>query len=476
MTPEQIAARFEFARPGFSLVGYQEVSLPIYRLRLRGLVMERRPLNTIHEFVLKAIKAGLSTAAEITALLGLTEAVLNSTLAELVRSESVHLASIGTDRSHAWALTSKGLVVLEAAETTTPEEVPFEVDFDGLTHQVSAVRYLDKPRDVVEKGSLEIPASPNRPPELDDIPLAGTAEVLRAVQRGQRKRDLLALLRWEKRDRFYADAVALIFRAEGGGRIQVALAVDGRLSEAHEAAFANANLPERLGMDVGPSELPMALDEEVERQALELRKRVLTTTNRVETARERLNATPPGDQKRRAEIELKEADQESQNAVQAQNNAEIRLLSVFEHPPMLNRSLEEAQRRVLIVSPWLHPTVVNRDLIDKLKRALRRGVLIYIGYGIAQEMERRNQGAELSAEASLKRLAAEATGLNLARFGDTHAKVLAWDSSCVVNTSFNWLSFKGDRSRGYRDERGIAVSNAAAVDQQFRDYLHRFEP
>jgi hypothetical protein len=40
----------------------------------------------------------------------------------------------------------------------------------------------------------------------------------------------------------------------------------------------------------------------------------------------------------------------------------------------------------------------------------------------------------------------------------THSKVLLWDNSQII-TSFNWLSFRGDRHRTYRQELGMLVIN-----------------
>jgi hypothetical protein len=45
----------------------------------------------------------------------------------------------------------------------------------------------------------------------------------------------------------------------------------------------------------------------------------------------------------------------------------------------------------------------------------------------------------------------------------------------MVVTSFNWLSFKGDPKRTFRDERGLLVSLAEQIDDQFDEMIRRFE-
>jgi hypothetical protein len=63
--------------------------------------------------------------------MGLPDAVVKRTFSDLVLAESVHLTS-GTGREHAWMLRTKGREALAAAETTSPEEATFDVDYDGL--------------------------------------------------------------------------------------------------------------------------------------------------------------------------------------------------------------------------------------------------------------------------------------------------------------------------------------------------------
>jgi hypothetical protein len=60
------------------------------------------------------------------------------------------------------------------------------------------------------------------------------------------------------------------------------------------------------------------------------------------------------------------------------------------------------------------------------------------------------------------------------RFGYTHAKVLIWDDKWVT-TSFNWLSFKGDPRRTFRQQEGVLVAIKAKVDKRYEGYLAQFE-
>ena len=52
--------------------------------------------------------------------------------------------------------------------------------------------------------------------------------------------------------------------------------------------------------------------------------------------------------------------------------------------------------------------------------------------------------------------------------------MLVCDRTFMVVTSFNWLSFKGDPKRTFRDERGLLVSLPEQIDAQFEELLGRF--
>jgi hypothetical protein len=63
----------------------------------------------------------------------------------------------------------------------------------------------------------------------------------------------------------------------------------------------------------------------------------------------------------------------------------------------------------------------------------------------------------------------------ISRLGDTHAKVLVSDRKYAIVTSFNWLSFRGDPNRTFRDEQGTMVRIPELIDQKFDYLLSRLE-
>jgi hypothetical protein len=94
-----------------------------------------------------------------------------------------------------------------------------------------------------------------------------------------------------------------------------------------------------------------------------------------------------------------------------------------------------------------------------------------ISYGI--DDGKRVSERDMAAEQRLRHLATKYPQFRFVRLGDTHAKILVVDQRFVVVTSYNWLSFKGDPSRPFRDERGTLVSLVPEIDRIYQNYIDR---
>ena len=99
---------------------------------------------------------------------------------------------------------------------------------------------------------------------------------------------------------------------------------------------------------------------------------------------------------------------------------------------------------------------------------------MYIGYGIsAEETQDLHSQRDRAARENLHQLAQKYSNFFLLRLGNTHAKVLIKDSDFAAVASFNWLSFKGDPARAFRDEQGILI-HSGLVEQKFKELIQRF--
>lgn len=480
MNPEEIVQRFS-RRPGLKLVSYQEVGLPVWKLFLRVLILAHRDLPPVEEFVLRSVQAGLRRPPEINGLLGLENRITLTAAAALVGED--FLTSVPADET-TLALTPRGTQALADMGQLLPQEIMVTLHFDGLTRKFCWLADVPtyQPKDLRELNLREIPPFPQDPPSVEELSIQELDATLKKVGPSTEwRRDILQILSIERRERWYQRGLALVFEGREGFEIQVAFAVDERLSEEHGQAFAEAGGARKLG-------ITQALRQRSDDVALSLldSETVNTATRGVEV--EAIRATT--DHLREALVEAEASASKAtgpdrefilrqvtdtasklSEAEAALAELPVRPLEVYEHAPLLHEALQHASERLLIVSPWIRAGVVNADFLNSLEEALKRGVNVLLGYGSGvDEMEK---PWDQVARNKLEALSFTYPGFRMTFLGDTHAKVLIMDRDFVVVTSFNWLSFKGDPLKPFRDERGMLVRIRQTIDDLFESFAKR---
>jgi phosphatidylserine/phosphatidylglycerophosphate/cardiolipin synthase-like enzyme len=482
-------------RLGFDLVSCQEVGLPVYKVTVDVLTQIRKPIPPIEEFVLKAIDAGLSSEEEVAGFLGLELSTTREAMVNLRLSEDIDLIAPDASQLQMWRLTKKGERTLKEAKIIVPEERTFDINFDGL---LRTPRWYDqfekrllKPKDLRDEGILEIEPSPKRPPELSDLKIKDIDEIICKIlenardwkPKNKQELDLLALKAIERRQRFFQAATSLVYKAKDGDEIQVAFIVDNVLSNEHEAAFARANGVKKLRIaDSLEKSNPHKLAEEVlgtnrlDQSSLErskeLNKEILSTEAILITNQEKIKNAETDEGKNQLKQENEYLREEIKKLNAEKDKLSVQRLEVYDHRPLLERAIRESQERLMIISPWINAYSVDAALLREIENLLRREVKLCIGYGISDEKDQKYSNRK--AEQDLQKLAKRySDNFIFKRLGDTHAKILISDTKFYVMTSFNWLSFKGEPDRTFRDERGTLVSDPQQIDELFDDYLRR---
>ena len=485
MTPEETADRFD-NRAGYRVIAYGTVGLPLYRLTSLALCLAKKSLDPIEEFILRSVMAGADRLDQVAALLGLHSSVIESCMVDLIRKECLQVPPNGaTDRQHI-ELTTKGSNLARDEEATVPVEQTIVFFVDGLTRapRFYPSEVLHRPRDLKNQGIPEVRAFPARAPTLDEVDIKDVIDVVRLdAGRAESPRQLLRINSIERRDRVFLEAVALAYRAESGGALQVAFAIDGRLSSEHEAAFARAKGPEKAKIFRGihePSVPPPmvevmgdALSKQVERAA-QAQGDADKLRREARVGRASLEAQDHTDQARQAAAGVAKDVGKKLHAIEAQlQSLEVRPLAVYEHPRLLRSAFEQAEERVLVISPWIRRAVVTRAFVKTIRQALDRGVRVYVGYGLGESDKNENR-SDVDAREELERLAAVRRPFVLRRLGDTHAKILIMDRSFFVISSFNWLSFRGNPHQTFREEWGTLVTIPSVVEEYFQQMVKRF--
>ena len=147
-----------------------------------------------------------------------------------------------------------------------------------------------------------------------------------------------------------------------------------------------------------------------------------------------------------------------------------KVLSTYDHRPLLIDALENAQNSVIIVSPWIKAGGLNNQILGRIEKALQRKTQIIIGYGIGEKEDSDKWILNKLAEVQKKKYGQY---LKVVRLNNTHEKVLMKDNEFMVITSFNWLSFKGDPEKGFRQETGYYTESKDTIAQMKQSLSQR---
>jgi hypothetical protein len=448
MLTDEIARGFD-DRPGFDLVDFEEVGLPVYRLTSTVLTLQPKAYSPIEEFVLRAIEAGLENIETVTGFLGISASIVEATATTLIKDDDLIVDSEGILH-----LTQKSQRILAGENLIRPREQSLVFHYDGLTRKPIRAEdlWLWDPRDLKDRGIREIRAFPPKRPRPEEI----RGDELQAVLRGQvqASEPSTQILQVKSISRAFANfipALALIYRRTSGTEVQVGFAIDGRLSHAHESAFAAYEGPARMGITtaiLGPSPAKPDVASAKDVPSKAQREKSIAKL-RAEVARKSENKPDaPGEPRIEAQVEM---------------------VAVYDHPKLLREALAQARQRLIIISPWITDAVVDRPFLAALGELLRKGVDVHIGYGLGVE-ERIPQAIR-----KLEQMARDHANFRLVRLGDTHAKILIKDEDWLVATSFNWLSFRGDPKRTFREEWGTRIAIPGRVREQASTILKRLD-
>lgn len=486
MKVEEIAARFD-DRPGFRLVDFAEVGLPVYKLTVTAVLLAKKTFAPIEEFVLRSVHMGFTQVSDVASLLGLEEGTVQSALAGLIRSEDIYEQSDGTI-----SLTSKGRHSVDNEASIVPREQTIVFYFDGLTREprwFGEESFLYTPKQAQAAGFKQIRAFPARKPRADELDVNDVFEVLKRVVRASEDRQqLLRITEVRFAHRLFLEGVMLVYRSESNDGVQVGFAIDGRRSEEHEYAFLKADGPSKLGIvdsvrgtNVGieqreafkavGGESVIGETNPAKKKAGKLQKAIASAKFVAEVAEKRLGRAETAEEVEKARSDFYILQGRLEKYEQTLSAVPVRPVPVYEHPVFLENAIEEARERLLIISPWITPAVVNDEMVSALEELMEKQVKVYIGFGISVEETERDSNVAVD---RLRRLSEKHNSFLFMRMGDTHAKVLIKDSEFFIISSFNWLSFRGDPKRTFREEWGTYVGIRDQVNKYFEELLPRF--
>jgi hypothetical protein len=237
------------AREGFELVDFAEVGLPVFRLTVEAITLQRTSMPTMQEFVLRAINMGELDAAGIGQLLGLTTSAVDECLETLAYDELIAVQHDEDGDTNQLLVTELGQEALLEGERVHRDET-LVFDYDGI--RCRPVRLgnesLLRAGELAERQAFQIRPYPVDPPDVAAIPLNDIVPAVRRLSDKPLERTLLAIRRIVRRQSLFRPAVGLVFRSINSDEHQIAFAIGNTLSSEHEMAFARHGGPKRPGL------------------------------------------------------------------------------------------------------------------------------------------------------------------------------------------------------------------------------------
>lgn len=423
---QNLAKRFAGSRPGLELVAIEDAAVPVTTLRVDVLAQERQQLPIAEEFVLRLVCQGVARPGQVAAFLGLDDVPVLEAVAAQIAAGTVRRGSDGDLH-----LTALGELTAQDIAGIRPVERQLPVAFDRLVWRIAPyqeARLMEK-RDAVDAGFRILPSARNARISVDDVPVRDFASLIRS--------ELLEVLRVRRvstRKHRYLPVQLLVYVDPTTRDLELAVCLEDRMSNDHGIGLSKLGAVERLGLKYEPTEDRPVLEPELELQR---------------TSDSESPPLPPA-----------EGSEEPDTASRL-----VQGVGVFEHPALLDRALETAERRLLLIAPWIRRAVVSTDFLSKLERRLKAGVQVTIAHGYGDD----DRGSDDDAIRRLGNLASRFENFSFVRLPNTHAKVLIFDD-VWVSTSFNWLSFRGDPDRTYRMEEGTLVAIPKRVDEEYRRF------
>jgi hypothetical protein len=439
-----VKRRFGDLRPGLQLLGVVDAAIPVTIIRVDVLAQERKPLPLLEEFVLRFVHAGVNDLDELAGLLGLEREQVVTGAAEQIGTNNLLRMPNGK-----LALTALGLEAARDLAAVQPVLTQLNVPFDRLVWSLQDYprSSLIKKRDAQEEGFELLPAKKTARATLTDLPVERFNQLVEARDDRTRQVEVLRVRKIASQNQhLYLPAQLLVYGDPEAGQIDLGLCVDGDLRAEHGLELAAADAVGKLGIAIAKPEPRPTLAPELEQQRV--------SGEQIDLIKFGAFASEP-------------AVDGDASAPQRIEDIPVRSVSVFEHADLLATAISTSKRRLLIISPWVKGAVVNTDFIASLERRLRAGVEVHIGHGIGND----DSGSDEWALRKLRNLAGRfPSKFNFVRLINTHAKILIFDD-CWINTSFNWLSFKGDPNRTFRMEEGTLVQIPLEVEKAFAQYV-----
>jgi hypothetical protein len=453
---EELAERYADFKPGFRLLAVEEAAIPVFSVTASVLLQQRKPIAPINEYVLRCIHQGINGPQQISDFLGLETESLDKSITKLWQSDLIEVSNVNGNID--LRLTSEGNTSLDELAEVVPVAQDIWFTFNRLNWKAVAVstnKLLDQ-KSVDSGGYVKVkPLKKDRPGVVDFQAKELNQAVKASMGMEMSDVDILVVKGIEQTDTKFQFCYLLVYESTNRGDHAVEVVIEGRINEEMGTAIDNLGGTAYLGMKFETPAIEVNGEIKFINSASSKIDKPIISLEDVTALRRKL-AVPVESS---LAIEPEDSHKNPQKTIsQGLSELGIRFIDTYEHRPYMNQAIAEAKTRLLITSPWVKGSVVQNDLMFALDAAAKRGVAIHIGYGISLDAEK----CDPWAIEKLNKLANQYKNVVVTCLGSTHAKILIWDDNSISG-SFNWLSFRGDDDRTYRQEHSVLLMNQAQI-------------
>jgi len=388
MSPEDVARQHQF-REGFRLVDFGEVGLPIFRLTVEAVTMAQRSLPTIQEFVMRCLAMGETQEADVARMLGLKNEIVRGSVNALVSDGYVSRQPGPGEAS--FRLTEAGETRLGYEREEVPQEEMLVIDYDGIRRVPVRLtgESVVRAAELNTAGAVQIRPYPAEPPSIEHLNIPDVTRVIRRQGGEDFRRTVLALKRVVRRNNLFREAVALVFVGEKTDEVQVAFVISGKLSDAHERAFAEHSGPRKMGFvrSIAVGETRRQLERSVGKAMMRrlpgaqdvraMRKEeadAFVAASVVRPLADRISGRAR--QSDPAVAGLVAAEERLQVARHALNALAVRPLACFEQDELLDEALEKASQSLVLTTAGWQSTILTGFRLRSIDALIGKGVRI----------------------------------------------------------------------------------------------------
>jgi len=456
--PEKI--RVFDSRENSVLVDYEVVGLPIWLLTVEVRIKQKSKVSLIEQALISLVFAGIEQQSDLILLTGLAEKVTRFYLGELVQRGFI---DVFENRVHC---TAKGENLARDREILATVTKQVQIAYDPIVKRIEHAEDgigLWKPFELKRLGTKMIRPSPQRTPRPEELDTTQLVEFLR--KRTDGFAGLVSISRVLSRNIRFKRALLLVYKEKRSEEIELEFAIDSRISRDHGRSFVQQNGHVRHGIVGGLHKGPTVVNDNPDVPGIDGAWGEVSKFKKGDRQSSLISGRSSASRLKHGRDFGKGEDKDP-----ASLRKEVSLVSVYEHPGFLTRALAEAEEQIIVVSPWITDAVVDSAFLASLQNRLEEGVDVFVGYGINKEEKLRCDALE-----RLTDIAKRYGKFRFRRLGDTHAKILIKDHEFLIASSFNWLSFRGDPDRTFREEWGVCIRGDEFVREKASMFRRRFE-